>query len=286
MTTAGAGGGVIAAGTAGDVVATGAGASGAPGGAPLGRVTGLAVTPVKGMRLLGVERIDLDPSGARGDRRFFVVDERCRMVNGKVVGELQTVIAQCADGQLRLTFADGTEVESTLEFSETVTARFFSRSVEGRLLDGACSDALSEQLGRPLRIVEAEGSIDRGPIGAASLISRASLARLAGVAERPSIDVRRFRMLIEIDGVASHEEDQWVGRAVHVGGATVRWRGNVGRCLITSRDPESGQIDLPTLDLLGGYRAEVEATEPLPFGIYGEVLRPGSVRVGDELTLA
>ena len=90
-------------------------------------------------------------------------------------------------------------------------------------------------------------------------------------------------MLIEIDGVRVHEEDQWVGRKVRIGEATVGFNGNVGRCLITSRDPDTGQIDLPTLDMLGDYRHHLYSTEPLPFGIYGQVLEPGTVRVGDEV---
>jgi uncharacterized protein YcbX len=92
-------------------------------------------------------------------------------------------------------------------------------------------------------------------------------------------------MLIEIDGVEAHAEDAWVGRSAKVGEAVVRWRGHVGRCLITSRDPESGVIDLPTLDVLGEYRRDLETTEPLPFGIYGSVQESGRVRVGDELHL-
>ena len=88
-------------------------------------------------------------------------------------------------------------------------------------------------------------------------------------------------MLIEIDGVEPHEEDGWVGSQVRVGPALLRMHGHVGRCLITSRDPESADVDLPTLEQLGEYRREVDSTEPLPFGIYGEVLEGGSVRVGD-----
>ena len=61
----------------------------------------------------------------------------------------------------------------------------------------------------------------------------------------------------------------------------MRFGGHVGRCLVTSRDPETGEVDLPTLDLLGAYRRDLDTTEPLPFGIYGEVLVPGVVRVGD-----
>lgn len=46
--------------------------------------------------------------------------------------------------------------------------------------------------------------------------------------------------------------------------------------------PDSGAIDLPTLDLLGRYRREAATSEPLALGIYGEVLECGSVRVGGD----
>ena len=36
--------------------------------------------------------------------------------------------------------------------------------------------------------------------------------------------------------------------------------------------------------LIGAYRRELDSTEPLPFGIYGEVLEGGAVSVGDEVT--
>jgi uncharacterized protein YcbX len=92
-------------------------------------------------------------------------------------------------------------------------------------------------------------------------------------------------MLIEFDGVPAHAEDAWAGRRVTVGDAVVAIRGHVGRCLITSRDPESGEVDLATLDILRGYRGGVSTTEPLAFGIYGSVERAGDVRVGDHLTV-
>lgn len=88
-------------------------------------------------------------------------------------------------------------------------------------------------------------------------------------------------MLIEVDGIDAHAEDQWVGRSARLGEATVRFAGHVGRCLITSRDPDTGRIDVPTLDILGRYRRDLDTTEPLAFGIYGTVIEPGSLRVGD-----
>ena len=70
-----------------------------------------------------------------------------------------------------------------------------------------------------------------------------------------------------------------------IGGAVITWSGNVGRCLTTSRDPETGEIDLPTLDMLRSYRGEMKTTEPLPFGIYGAVVEEGEIRVGDTVEL-
>jgi uncharacterized protein YcbX len=205
------------------------------------------------------------------------------MVNGKVIGALQTVVASFDErsGRLVFEFPDGSRVDDEVRLGAPVIAKFFSREAEGRLVDGPWASALSGHLGRPLRLVSAGSAVDRGAIGAASLISRASLGRLAREAEVGTIDARRFRMLIEVDGVPAHAEDGWVGGEVRVGDALIRFEGHVGRCLITSRDPDSGEIDLPTLDLLRDYRGDAESTEPLPFGIHGRVLEPGAVRMGD-----
>lgn len=251
-------------------------------------VAGLATTVVKSTRLRPVERIALGRGGARGDRRFFMIDSGDRLVNAKRVGELPAIIATYDEPTrtLALTFPDGRVVEDRVELGEAVTARFTSITVDGRVVTGRLSEALSEFVGRPLRLVEPDvAGVDRGIRGAASLISRASLLRLAKVAGQPNIDGRRFRMLIEIDGVGAHEEDRWVGRVVAIGEVRLRFLGHVGRCLITSRDPDTGNLDLPTLDVLGTYRRAVKATEPLPFGIYGEVLREGTIAVGDPVEL-
>jgi uncharacterized protein YcbX len=245
-------------------------------------VTALSTTPVKGTRLQRVETISLGPGGASQDRRFYVVDERDRMVNSKRLGKLQTVLAEATDHHLRLTLPDGTVVEDEVKLGPPLTTRFYSDSMRARLVEGPWGQALSDHVGLALRLVEpAEGAVDRGRAGAATLISRASLGALAAAADERDVDARRFRMLIEIDGIEAHEEDRWVGHSVQIGEAAVRFNGHVGRCLITSRDPESGKIDLPTLDIIGQYRGSVKATEPLPFGIYGAVVSEGTVRVGD-----
>jgi MOSC domain-containing protein len=252
-------------------------------------VAGLALTPVKATRVRQVDRIKLGPDGVRENRRFYLIDTGDRMINGKLIGELQQVVADYSDAQrtLRLELPDGGVVDGEIRLGDEVTTKFFSQTTQGRIVEGPWSAALSDCFDQPLRLVEVGDratAVDRGPTGAASLISRASLARLAQAGDSRSLDVRRFRMLIEIDGVEAHAEDRWVGHNVQIGEATIAFGGHVGRCLITSRDPDTGQIDRPTLNWLGDYRTGLGCTEPLPFGIYGSVLKPGAIRVGDEAT--
>ena len=254
-------------------------------------VVGLTFTPVKATRLHVVDRIELGPDGVRENRRFYVIDEHDRMINSKIVGELQTVVADYshADRRLRLVATGRAGRRGRGPARRRGRHALLLRPAQGpsgrRPLVGgvqrrwpAAGCAWSSRAGR-------DEGVDRGADGAVSLISRASLARLAEVGGVETVDPRRFRMLVEIDGVDAHAEDRWVdGGSVRIGGAVVAFGGHVGRCLITSRDPDSGVVDLPTLDILGDYRGALDSTEPLPFGVWGRVLEPGTVRVGDEVT--
>jgi uncharacterized protein YcbX len=248
-------------------------------------VTGLGITPVKGTRLRAVDSVRLGPGGVRENRRFFLINDKDEMVNATHLGGLNAIVSDYDDSNrhLSLEFPDGRLLAAEVLLGDELSARFYGEPAPARLVSGEWSDAISEYVGQPLRLVEAgeDGAVDRGAVGAMTLISRASLRRLAAQADQSSVDVRRFRMLIEVDGVDAHEEDGWVGRTLRVGETILQGRGHVGRCVITNRDPDSGEITLQTLKILGRYRRDVETTEPVAFGIYGEVLQPGTIHVGD-----
>jgi MOSC domain-containing protein len=252
-------------------------------------VTSLAIAPVKGTQLRTVESVTLDRDGVRENRRFFLIDEQGAMVNATHLGALQTIVSDYDDTgrRLSLTFPDGRTLDGEVRLKEELTTRFYGEPFPARLVEGEWSQAISEHAGKSLRLVEAGngGAVDRLSAGPVTLVSRASLGRLAEQAERNSVDGRRFRMLIEVDGIGPHEEDRWVGRTLRVGDAVLRGAGHVGRCVITNRDPESGEITLQTLKILGGYRRGADTTEPVAMGIYGEIVQPGTVRVGDSVTL-
>jgi uncharacterized protein YcbX len=250
------------------------------------RVAWISVAPVKGLALAQREEVLLDRSGVREDRRFHLIGEDGRLLNGKQLGELFRISAEWDEEAqtLALYFPDGNVAAATVELGEPVTTNFYGRPVAGRIVDGPWDDALSSFVGRPLRLVqpaEPGGGLDRGG-GAVTLLSTASLEaiREAAGANGP-VDPRRFRMLFGVEDVAPHEEDSWIGRRVRIGEATALLRGNVGRCVVTTRDPDTGERTLATLDALADYRGDVETTEPLPFGVWGTVAEPGRVRLGD-----
>jgi uncharacterized protein len=192
-----------------------------------------------------------------------------------------------ASGHLTMIFPDGSEASDVVQLGAEVETRLLSRSPTAQLVIGPWSEAISGYTGEELWLVQADsldGGGDRGAKGSVSLISEVSVARLQALADGRSVDSRRFRMLMEVAGPEAHEEDGWVGHIVRIGDARVAVRGHVGRCLVTSQCPDSGLVDLPTLELLS-YRRGVETTEPLAFGVFGEVLEPGRVRLGDGVTL-
>jgi MOSC domain-containing protein len=251
------------------------------------RVAWISIAPVKGLALVAQESVLLEELGVRTNRRFYLVDEDGRMRNGKQLGALFQVVPEVRDDGdwLSLRFPRGEVLAGDVEVAEPLTTSFFGRPVDGQVVVGPWADALSELAGielRLARVVRPGEGTDRGRSAAASLVSTASLdelARVAGLPER--VDGRRFRMLFGVDGVGAHEEDTWLGRRVRLGEAVVRPLGNAGRCVVTTRDPDTGVRDLRTLDLIASYRGDLETTERLAFGVWGEVVSPGRVAVDD-----
>jgi uncharacterized protein YcbX len=252
-------------------------------------VARISLAPVKALGLVHRDAVELGLEGARGDRTFHLVDADGRLLNGKRVGELVRVRAEhdAATDELRMSFPDGRVLATRVELGEPVETVFYGRPVAGRAVVGPWAAALSELAGLPVTLVrpEARGAAaDRGHT--VTLIGSASLQELAAQSGLDdTIDGRRFRMAIEVGGAEPYAEDGWVGRRVRIGSAIALVRGNVGRCAVTTHDPDRGVPDLDTLHLLAEHRGEVATTEPLPLGVWGEIVQPGRARIGDTVTV-
>lgn len=259
----------------------------------------LTTTPVKGMALQHPGRIELNPNGVAENRSYYLIDDSGEMVNGKREGSLVMVRAEHAPGVGRLTLRlpDGTVVSGDASSgTEQVETSFYGRPVAGRVLEGPWSAALSDYVGRPVRLVATVRPGDAVDVHSVTVVSSASLEALRAGAGVSDIDGRRFRMLIEVDGCEAFAEESWIGRTIRIGTAAVRIEGPVPRCVVVTRNPDDGVVDLPVLRMLAvqrGTRSESDldtSVDHLPddgkicFGVYGTVERPGVVKVGDEVT--
>ncbi|HEY5057932.1 MAG TPA: MOSC N-terminal beta barrel domain-containing protein [Gaiellaceae bacterium] len=251
-------------------------------------VVRISVAPVKSLGLVHPDEVELGAGGVAGDRRFWLVDDDGRLMNNKRNGPLLRIRPDWDETTRRLvlTFPDGDVVDGVVELGAPVAAEMYGEPLPSRRVPGPWEGALSQYVGEQVHLLWADdGAVDRGGSGGSvSLVSRASLDRLreeAGVDQ--AIDGRRFRMLFEIDGVGAHEEDGWLGAHVQVGDAVILLNGDVGRCVTTTLDPDTGVSDLDTLRTLARYRRE--GREGLPFGVYGSVVAGRRVRVGDDVHL-
>jgi uncharacterized protein len=251
------------------------------------RIVRISIAPVKSLGLVHPDEVLLEPGGVRGNRRFWLADAGGRLFNNKRNGPMVRIRVDWDEETRRLVldFPDGKRIDGFVELGEPVDAFMYKHPHPSRRVVGPWEAAISDYVGEPLTLLYAEAhAVDRGYRGGTvSLVSRASLARIAreGGADGP-LDSRRFRMLFEIDGVDAHEEDEWLGKQVQLGEATIVLNGDVGRCAVTTQDPDTGLPTFDTLRTLAAYRREGR-NEPLPFGVYGAVVVPGRVRAGDRI---
>jgi hypothetical protein len=246
------------------------------------RVEKLYYAPVKSLALVEAERAYLDKPGIAGDRAFYIIDERGKLITQRDHGPLVQVrpAYDAGSARLELNFPDGSVLAGVPQAGEAVTTAFWEgRPVEGHVLTGKWNDALSLFAKQELRIVKVDRpgqTFDAYPL---SMCSTASLEALARAAGRSEVDGRRFRQNIYLSGAAAHEEDTWLDGEVRVGAAVLRVKMRDSRCAVTTHSPETGETDLNTLKLIASYRTD--QPKEVNFGVYCTVVQAGEAAVGD-----
>jgi uncharacterized protein YcbX len=250
-------------------------------------VTRLSITPVKGLMLHHPDSIDVTAQGAVGDRLFYLLDDTGKLQSCTRNPGLFGLRATYDDESRRLEVTRGDEVllGGIVEPATAVDTDLWGlRTIKADVVaDPVWSTFFSDMAGRRVHLLLArESAYDVQPVTLLGTASVDELARRAGLTE---VDSRRFRMLIEFSGGEPHLEDSWDGRLLEVGGAVLRGGGPVQRCAATTRDPDSGAVDLQTLRLITAYRGRQESVFGLGanFGVYADVVEPGTVCVGDSL---
>ena len=250
-------------------------------------VARLSVAPVKGTALHHPDRVRLQRFGVLENRRFHFVNEKGRLFSGSRHGPLVALRASYDPDRewLELSFPDGNILAGRADLlGEPATTNFWGRGVPGRVVTGPWAEAVSEYAGQPVRLVRPDRPGDGNDSHAASLVSSASVRELARRSGADGVDARRFRMLVEVDGVEAHEEDTWIGRTLEVGEATLAVVRPDPRCVVTEQDPDTGIRDFETRRNIRAYRRSPDGEAN--FGVYADVVQPGAIRVGDAISVA
>jgi uncharacterized protein YcbX len=243
-------------------------------------VSQLAIAPVKGMRLQSTSEIRLGQHGVIGDREFLVVGEDGRLLlTTRTPALLQIEPAwDRAREVLALRFPDGSVVQDTPEPGASAATRTYDgREIPGWIIPGPLSTALSGYLGREVRLFRREPEHLGHDDQAVTLMSEASVRALAPELDDTAPDPRRFRMTITMTGTDAWAEHGWGGQKVSIGEAIVRVIAPVPRCVVTTRNPDSGATDARVLHALARLRGKNDIT----FGVWCDIIHPGRIHVGD-----
>jgi uncharacterized protein YcbX len=256
----------------------------------IGRVGELWRYPVKSLQGFTEPALRVTPQGVVGDRRWAVIDEASgHVLSAKRAGAL---LFGRADDE-SITLPDGTVVRPGQDGVDEVLSAWLGRRV--RLAESTDSEGLSYEMTFDPPNDDAE--YYEIPIPAGTFVDLADVhlvttATLRGCAEgRPDIgwDVRRFRpnVVVEADG-PTFMEDSWVGGVLRLGEVELRVDQPTVRCAMPLRAQPPAGDDQPELDRQPGlFRAleELNVAHPNHLGVYAEVVGPGTVAVGDPVSI-
>jgi uncharacterized protein YcbX len=234
---------------------------------------------VKGTAHLPRDAVRLAASGAVGDRALCLVDVAARRVLRTVQNPaLLTVVAELDGDVLSVAVPGAAPLSAPVRrTTERLTCEYWGRPVELTLLEGPHDGALGAHLGRDVRLAAAPpaGVVFNGP--GVTVLGTASLRDLGARLGRDLLaEAARFRATLVVGTERPYEEEGWLGRALRVGGATLRGGVPVPRCAVVDRSPATSAKDEAVLRTLASYRPRNAAGEPV-FGIYADVVAPGVV---------
>lgn len=268
-------------------------------------VTALFVYPLKSAAGIPVTSLALDMHGARGDRRWMVVDDTGYMLSQREAHGLALVtpkfLGEDRDGGVALHAAGRAPLLlDAARTSPVRTVRLWKDIARAHDAGSEAAAWMSDLLGRGCRVVRiADDSHrplaqknagvltsddrtvafpDAAPLlllGAGSI--RALNDRLLERGEDP-VGVERFRPNVLFDGADAHAEDGWT--LVQAGTATVAVGSPCARCVMTTIDQFTAMQGVEPLRTLSSYRRQREG---VMFGMNCTNAAPGAIELGDEI---
>jgi uncharacterized protein len=244
----------------------------------VGTVSQLWQFPVKSMQGSTVDRLDLAPGGAAGDRVLAVVDPAARKVlSGKRWPDLLMAAARHDGGRVVITLPDGTEHASDDPGVHAALSGWLDHEV--RLSPPPADGVYPMEMHTGMSDEDSPLFDWPGPPGSwvdladAHWLTTASLAAAADLHPEGDWDVRRFRpnAVLEVDG-EGWVEDHWA--KVELGAVASEVLMRTPRCTL----PPRAQPGLARDVEIGRSLREGHGND---LGVYATITGAGTVAVGD-----
>ena len=264
---------------------------------------------------------ELRPDGLVGDRAFALIDlEDGKVASAKNPRKWEVLLACRAallDGSVvEITLPDGSSVRSDDPDVDAVLSKTVGRDVrlastapDDRAfeevwpsdIDGLAPDAL---IAATTVATDENGErVSQFPLGSAAptgtffdlavlhLMTSATLEHLRELNRDGTFDGRRFRpnLLVDTDAAPGFVENGWAGRTVVIGrDAKVSVTMPTMRCVMTTLAQEDLPRDRGILRTIAGHnRVDIPGFGTWACaGAYADVAAPGTIRVGDPITLS
>ena len=199
----------------------------------MAHVESIWIYPVKGLDAMEREAVEITDAGTlRGDRAYAMVDAAGETLNGKQIDTIHEISARFDPETDTLTLATGENDE-----------REFGLATERDAIGEWFSDFVGEPI--DFRRREAPAFVDRPTLGP-SVISTGTLEEVASWFDGMTVEGarRRLRPNVEVGGVPPFWEDRFLGddpSGFEVGGSRLEGTKACARCVVPSRDPDTGE---------------------------------------------
>jgi uncharacterized protein YcbX len=289
------------------------------------RVAELWRFPVKSMQGERLDQVEIGTSGVLGDRSYALIDgDDGKVVSAKNPRKWARLLELTGrfvdepsgdDGAppVEVVFPDGSTVRSGAPGTDDALSHFLGRPVHltalappERTMEETWPDVeglAPESFIASTRIDtdEPDETVSDITVGMAAppgtffdlsvlhLLTTATLARLRELRPEGDFDVRRYRPNILVDTTAGgFVENDWVGRVVGLGegGAGMRVDLPTMRCIMTTMaQPGLPRDPALLVTIARNNRLTIGGGEWACAGSYGSVAAPGTVRVGDPVSV-
>lgn len=261
-------------------------------------IASLHVYPVKSCGGVALDAATLVDTGFDPDRLWMVVDAVGGFVSQRQLPRLALVQPTFRTTEVVLRAPGMLPLHLPLDVAEQpLRVRIWDDELDAYTMGATADQWFSTFLGQPLRLVRFDPAVQRlssrrwtgdveapntfsdgYPILVTSIASLAELNRRLTAANRPAVEMARFRPNLVIDGVGAHGEDglHELRFDTPTGPVVLRLVKPCPRCPVPNIDPRTAaRGDEPGLTL-AGYRADPRLDGAISFGMNAVIVTGGA----------